>query len=154
MSSCGRHVRQSLSDAHVTVLEWAHGVAVQVERSEARVAVVEREGEHSHEAGIERLRLEPFEAALRREVGDGDRLTGLKGHLTGAFAELRLQSLEVQGGLVRRSDVVGGAAWRDQGDACRHDREHLDDALDEVVEDALDREVGDHRASEVAQQRR
>ena len=46
---------------------------------------------------------------------------------------------------------MGSRPGRDQRDTGRGDRQDLDDAGDEVIEDPLNREIGDQRACELTE---
>ena len=150
----GRDVRQRLGRAHVVRVELAGGVAVQVERAEPALAVAQREREHRGQPGRPGRRGEHREPIVGVQVGDRHGLPGFVRHQARALADLGLQLLEAQRGLVRSGDVARRHPGRDQRDPRRRDRQDLDDPFDEVVEDALDREVGDQRARELAEHRR
>ncbi len=146
-----RDVGEGLRRRHVPVRERPRGVTEEVQGTEPTVVVTQREGEHRRHPHVGREGSELGEATVAIDVRHGDRLPRLVRQHAGALPERGLQLLQLQRGIVGGGNVVrvGGVVHeRDPGGG---DRQHLDDALDQVVQDAVDREVGEHGAGELGQ---
>lgn len=113
--------------------------------------MVEREREDRAQALLDRLIGEPREPDFLVDVWNRDRLSRCIRDKARAFCQVGLQLLEPKGGVVGGSDVLRVSAWRDQRDPSCTDRQHVDDAYDQVVQDGLDREVRHQSSRELAQ---
>jgi hypothetical protein len=147
----GCHVGQRLGRSHGAGVQRPRCVPVQVERSERCVAVAEGEREHRQQPGAERPPGEFGKAALVSQVGHRHRRARLEGLDARPFAELGLELLEEERRLVRRCHVVGIGPGGDEGDPRGGDRQDIDDAHHEVIEDGLDRKVRHQGARELTQ---
>jgi hypothetical protein len=102
---------------------------------------------------VERAGDELRKPRLGFEVRHRDRRARAVRLEAGPVAELGLQLLEPQRRLVRRGHVVRIAPGRNERDARSRDRQHVDDALDHLVEDGLDREVRHQGPCELTEDR-
>ena len=147
----GRDVGQRLGGIHRVRVQHARCVSVQVERSQPRAAITQREGEHRTQPLLECPRCEVREPLVVAEVWDRDGPARSVRDQARPLPELRLQLLEPHRCSVRRRDVAGIELRGDERDAGGRDRQDVDDAPHEVIEDGLDGEVRDQRVGELTQ---
>jgi hypothetical protein len=147
-------IREGLRRLQVSLLQRPGHPPVEVEGAEPAVAVEQGEGEHSRQTRVDGGRGELRKATVVRQVWHRDGLAGLIGSQARALPDRALQAFETQCILVRGGYIARGQVLVDQRDSRRGDGQDLHDAFDQMVEDSLNWEVGDHRASELAQDRR
>ena len=112
------------------------------------------ECEHGGQARRHRRRREPWKSRLYAEVRHHDRLPRLIRADARTFPDVRLQLLEPQRRVIGRGHIARRDSSRNQRDARRRYRQHLNDSLDEMIEDPLNRKVRAQGAGKLAQHRR
>ena len=147
----GRDVGQGLGRVHGVAVQHPRGTSIQIEGSQLCGPVAEREREHRPQPRLDRTGCEPREAVVVVEVRHRDGTARFVRDQARSFHELRLELLEPQRGFVRGRHETRGPIGRDDRHAGAGDREDIDDALHEVIEDGLDGEIRDQRACELTQ---
>jgi hypothetical protein len=119
--------------------------------AEPVVSTPQWEREHRLQTDLERSLHEAREPLFVPQIGHRDGFAGPVRDHARPLAQFGLQLLETQRRSIRGGDVTGIDARRNECHSDRGDRKDVNDALDQVIEDRLDREVGEHRAGELAQ---